>query len=131
MPALVTSLYAALLGMLCIVLSGMVGQARGKFNVPLGDSGKPDIILANRRHMNFVENVPLALILIGFAELNGASSIWIHCLGGTLLLARLIHPFGLSIEKIMVPARIIGAGLTVLVQLAASITLLWQHFAFR
>ncbi len=131
MPALITSLYAGLLALLSVFLSGYVGQLRGKTNIPLGDGGNRDIILANRRHMNFVENVPLALLLIALVELNGAAPWWIHALGGTLLLARLIHPFGLKIETGATPARIIGAGGTTLVTLAAAITLLWQFAAYR
>lgn len=126
MPLPVTSLYAGLLALMCIILSGMVGQLRGNAKVSLGDGGNRDLVVANRRHMNFVENVPLALLLIALVELNGASKTWVHVLGAVLLIARIIHPFGLSMDKMMMPARIAGAAATIIVLLAAAITLLWQ-----
>ena len=122
----VTSLYAALLALICVVLLGGVGRLRGNANVSLGDGGKRELIEANRRHMNFVENVPLALLLIALVEFNGASKTWVHALGGVLLIARIVHPFGISTEKMMLPARFIGAGGTVIVMLASAATLLWQ-----
>ena len=124
----ITSLYAALLALICFVLGGAVGQLRGKNDIPLGDGGNKDLIIANRRHMNFVENVPLAFELMLIVELNGAKALWLHALGIVLVLSRIIHPFGLNIEKIGTPARVIGAGGTALVMLASAITLLWQYF---
>ena len=49
-----------------------------------------------------------------------------HALGAVLVIARLVHPFGISAKVMNTPARGIGAGGTFLVILAAAITLLWQ-----
>jgi uncharacterized membrane protein YecN with MAPEG domain len=126
--ASMTAIYAALLAIIGVVLGERVGLFRLKAKVSLGDGGNSGIIVRNRQHMNFVENVPMALILIALVEVNGGSATWVHSLGGSLLAARLIHPFGLNVEKIMHPARIIGAGLTSLVILAAAGKLLWIAF---
>ncbi len=120
-----TGLYAALLGLLSLYLGGTVGNLRGKKKIPMGDGGDADIIVANRRHMNFVENVPIALILMALVEINGAPSMWIHFLGLPLLAARIVHPFGIKIDR-MTAARGIGAGVTALVILASAGILLWQ-----
>ena len=69
----ITALYAGLLGLLSIVLAVQTGQIRGSTGITLGDGGNDELILAMRRHANFVEFVPIALILIGLLELNGVS----------------------------------------------------------
>ena len=126
MPLPVTSLYAALLALIFIVLTGMVGYARSKTTIALGDGGDPGLVVANRRQMNFVESVPLALVLIAMVELNGGSAPWLHVLGGVLLVARLVHPFGLNMVSAKSIARGLGSGGTLLVLFAAALTLLWQ-----
>ncbi len=123
-----TSLYAALLAIVYLVLNGMVGFARSKTTIVLGDGGDPGLIVASRRHMNFVENVPLALILIALIEASGGSSTLVHVLGGSLLVGRLIHPFGINLVSAKTWQRGAGIGLTLLVILIAALTLLWQHF---
>ena len=85
-----TAIYAALLAIIGVVLGERVGLFRLKAKVSLGDGGNSDIIVRNRQHMNFVENVPMALILIALVEVNGGSATWVHGLGGSLLAARLI-----------------------------------------
>jgi hypothetical protein len=121
----VTGLYAALLAIVGIALTGMVGQLRGRTSISLGDKGNRELIVANRRHMNFVENVPLALVLIALIELNGGAKAWVHVLGATLLAARIIHPFGLDADRMMLWPRIVGAGATIIVQALAAGSLLW------
>lgn len=126
MPMHVTSLYAALLALVFVVLTAMVGYARSKTTVALGDGGDPGLIVANRRQMNFVENVPLALLLIALIELRGGNTTWLHVLGGVLLVARLVHPFGINTVTAKTIPRAAGATGTLLVLLAAALTLLWQ-----
>jgi uncharacterized protein len=125
----IAAIYAALLAIVGVVLGERVGLFRLKTKVSLGDGGDGEMIVRNRQHMNFVENVPMALILIALVEMNDGSAGWVHGLGGVLLAARIIHPFGLSAEKLMQPARLIGAGLTILVILTAAGKLLWHAFA--
>ncbi len=122
----VTALYAALLGLIGMVLGGLVGRVRSRTNISLHDGGKPELIEANRRHMNWVENVPFILLLLAIIELNGGSRTWLHIMGVTLLVARILHPFGISTEKMLMPQRLIGAAGTVIVTACAILTLLWQ-----
>jgi uncharacterized protein len=124
----ITSLYAAPLALVYVALMGAVGYARSKTTVALGDGGDRGLVEASRRHMNFVENVPLALLLIALVELNGGSSTWVHVLGGVLLVARLVHPFGITNQTATTIPRGAGATGTLFVIAAAAITLLWQHF---
>ncbi len=128
MLVLVTSLYAALLGAIYFVLFAMVGRLRGQTGISLGIGENDALMLANRRHMNFVENAPLALLLILMVELNGATTAYLHALGAVLTISRIVHPFGLRIDKMNTAARVIGAGGTALAILACIVTLLWQFF---
>ena len=129
MPLQVTALYAALLGIVGIVLMGMVGRERGRAKISLNDGNVKPLIEANRRHMNWVENVPFILLLIAIAELNGGPKTWLHVMGGVLLVARIIHPFGISTEKMMMWQRAVGTGGTLIVSVAAIVTVIWQLIA--
>lgn len=101
---------------------------RGKKQIPLGDGGDTEMIVAIRRHANFIEYVPLAVILLALVELNGGSKTLLHALGAALLVARLVHPFGLDAKNLNKWRRIAGTAATLLVIAAAAITLLWQYF---
>jgi uncharacterized protein len=128
MPLPVTALYGSLLTLVGLTLGFLVGSHRPKLNQSLGDGGHRALIEANRRHMNWLENVPVLIVLLAIAELNGASSLWLHGLGGTLLAARVVHPFGIDATRMQKWPRFVGASLTVLVALSLCGTLLWQHF---
>ena len=117
---LITALYAGVLGILSAILAGTTGAMRARKGVPAGDGGDHDLLMLMRRHANFVEYVPLALILIGLLEVNGVRHDAIHYLGLALVLGRLLHAaFFMQGEK-SIP-RGIGAGLTQLVIVVASI----------
>ncbi len=85
------------------------------------DGGNPDLLLAMRRHGNFAEYVPLALILIGILEVNGVSTVALHALGAGLLAARISHALSLRVDTIEGIGRAVGAVGTLLVTLVASI----------
>lgn len=116
-----TLLYAAIFGLMSIAISYPAGALRGKTGISVGDGGNPDLLLAMRRHSNFVEYVPLALIIIALMEMNRAPDYAIHGLAGTLLVARVAHAIGLHKSNIMTGGRIAGAVLTALVTVVASI----------
>src|SRR5262249_19591418 len=96
MPLPVTSIYAAALGLLSIILGMGAGSLRGKLKTAVGDGGNEALQRAVRRHGNFIEYTPLALLFIAMIELNGAPPIWVHALGASLLAARVAHPFGIG-----------------------------------
>ncbi len=122
----VTGLYAFLLGLVFVVLFAHVGMTRTNAGVSLGDGGKPELIEAIRRHTNFIENVPLALVLMAIVEANGAPKWWLHVLGIALLAGRIAHPFGLNVARMNEPARIAGAGATALTLVALIATAGWE-----
>lgn len=109
---LITPLYAGILGLLYLALSFWVIAYRWKFAQGIGDGGHKDLKRIIRVHGNFVEYVPLALILIFFVELAGLSSFYIHVAGSLLVLARLSHAFGLSRHHGTSLGRFVGTVLT-------------------
>jgi uncharacterized protein len=126
---IITALYAGLLGLVSLGVSFPAGSLRGKLGVSIGDGGNKDLLLAMRRHANFVEYVPLALILIALLELNGVAARTLHILGAVLVVARLAHAFGIKAESMKSLGRIVGAGGTLLVTAVASVWLvvLYAH----
>jgi uncharacterized membrane protein YecN with MAPEG domain len=122
----ITALYAGLLGLVFLALEVPIGRLRTVTNVSLYDGGNKELAVAIRRHANFVEHVPLALLLLACLELNGAGHGLLHGLGAALLTARIVHPFGLSYDVIRKPLRGIGAIGTLIVMLIASIALVWR-----
>ncbi len=117
----VTLLWAGLLGLMSIAVSFPAGSQRGKTGISVGDGGNPDLLLAMRRHGNFTEYVPLALILMGLLEMNGLSALTIHIFGAVLLIARICHAVGLKADTVTTPLRGIGAGATALLTVVMSI----------
>ena len=113
----VTALYAGLLALVYVVLSGWVIRVRMQQKVLSGDKGNPVMANAMRVHANFAEYVPLALILLLLAEMQGAPALALHALGAGLLLARVMHALGMASLPHKPPLRGGGATLTFLVLL--------------
>ncbi len=122
----VTALYAALCAFILVWLAFRAGRLRPGKNISVGDGGDIEMIEAMRCHANAVENIPIALILIGVLELNGAGTLFLHALGAVLVLARIAHPLGLKADQMNHPLRAIGAGGTFLVIGVAAVAALWQ-----
>lgn len=116
----ITILYAGILGIMAIGIGATAGVLRAKEGISIGDGGNHELLLRMRRHANFVENVPLALILIGLLEMQGVSSIAIYALGSALVLGRIMHFIGFG-EDVRNVVRGIGAGLSGLTIAVSSI----------
>ena len=90
----ITALYASLLAALVMVLAALVVAIRKGAKIGLGDAGNQALQVRIRAHANALENIPLALILLALAELNGLSPILLHLAGLSLLVARIAHAYG-------------------------------------
>ena len=95
----ITLMTASVLTLIGLVLAYRVGLGRAKHLVNLGDGGNADMVIRIRSHANFVEYVPLALVLMGLLELAGANKIFLTAMGGLLILFRVCHPIGMPMEK--------------------------------
>ena len=114
----ITAFYTVALGVIAIALIGPIGPLRLKKQVSVLDGGDPDLLVAIRRHGNFTEHVPLALILMVIVELNGASSTLLHGVGIVLVVSRVAHPLGLKADDLTPKLRLVGALGTMLATLA-------------
>ena len=118
----VTLLYAGILGLLSVLLANQVLYVRLRANAM--PEWRPDHAL--RVQANFVENVPLALVLLYLVEVSGVVSMAVHLLGGALVLFRLLHAWGMSRNEGASYARLIGAQGTFLVISVMGMTALYQ-----
>lgn len=123
----VTTLYAGILGLMSIAIAFQAGRLRGQTKISIGDGGNQELLLAMRRHANFIEFVPLALILIALLEMNGAPTLAIHALGAGLVVFRVSHALGLKADTVQGAGRAIGAAGSTLVILVASV---WAIITF-
>jgi len=125
----VTGFYAAILGMMFVVLRVYVTIERAKTGISIlhGDN----IVLAEkmRRFGNFIETVPFALILLAMVETAGASTALLHGVGAMLVASRALHPFGLTNENGKTVLRIVSGLLTIAVFALASGYILWAGFS--
>lgn len=92
----ITPFYIALLGILFLPFTLRVVLYQVKNNISIGDGQDDELIKRNRGQGNFIETVPLAVMLILLMELLGASSTWLHALGVLLVGGRLLHYLGIT-----------------------------------
>ncbi len=90
-----TAFYAGVLALVLVGLSGWVMAGRLAGNVLHGDGGDADLQKRIRSQANFVEYVPIALILVGLLEGRGTGHGTIQALLVALLVGRLLHPVGM------------------------------------
>ena len=121
----VSFLYAGLLGLLLVALSVQVVLARRRFRVRLGAGTEAGMQQAIRVQANFAEYVPLAVILLVIAEIQGLPGSAIHAAGIVLVVSRVLHAGGLARTAGLSFGRLYGTAGTWLVIVALSLWLLW------
>ena len=108
----ITSLYAAILAMLFVVLAIRVISVRRSARVALGDGGEAQLLRRIRVHGNFAEYAPLAIILVGLAESLRTPALVLHGLGIILVVGRIVHAAGVSQPKENLALRVAGMSMT-------------------
>jgi uncharacterized membrane protein YecN with MAPEG domain len=112
MSLVITPAYAGVLGLAFLALSLRVIQGRRKMRVDLGDGGHRALMRRQRVQGNFAEYVPLVLVLMTLAELQGGRAWTIHLVGAALLLGRVLHGYGVSRDPEPFVFRMVGMMLT-------------------
>jgi uncharacterized membrane protein YecN with MAPEG domain len=125
---MVTILYAGILGLIYFVLSAYTVLGRLKYKVNMGDGGNESMMKRMRVHANFIEYVPFALLLMTLAEFEGVPENYIHALGISLIIGRLLHPIGLTFTFGPSFCRTSGMILTFGVLVVASILCIKSYF---
>lgn len=77
------------LGMRC-------AQVRSSEKINVGDGGNEMLLRRMRAQSNFIEQVPLILIVLGVLEAAGKCPQWLTILAGLFMLGRIAHAFGMD-----------------------------------
>ena len=115
----IVTLYAAILILMQVAMSIQVVRGRAKSEVSFGWGDDMDLARVVRAHGNFLEYVPITLIVMALAALGGMGALSLHALGGVLVAARAVHALGLYVDWL--PGRVIGQTVTWIVMAAAGI----------
>ncbi len=117
MPLVTTLIIAVALAVVNLWLSIRTGQVRRAAQVSVGDGENALLKARMRAHANFIEYVPMALILMALIDSSGANSRLLWLFGIALVIGRIIHPFGME-RPSPNPFRVTGIMLTYLVTVA-------------
>lgn len=102
----VTAVVASLAAILLVGLSFSVSLTRMKVGTEIGLGTDSGLLRRIRAQGNFIEYVPLALIVLGLAEYRGASAVWLWSVAGLLIIGRGLHATGILSGS--TPARAVG-----------------------
>jgi uncharacterized membrane protein YecN with MAPEG domain len=114
-------LFASLHALLLLALIAPISRHRHRHKIGLGSAGDPVLERKIRAHANFIEFVPIALVLLAVLELAGLQPGWLWMFGVVLLLARVMHALGLSRHAGYSFGRFWGTVLTMLVLLGMAV----------
>ena len=125
----ITATYVAVLALLYAALGLQVVRLRQRNRVGFGDGGSTDLRCAIRAHAHFAEYVPIIALMAAMLEISGLPAMRVHLLMGALLVARLLHPFGMYAKPQTLQfliCRVGGMTITTLVMIACAVLILWR-----
>jgi uncharacterized membrane protein YecN with MAPEG domain len=125
----IAAAYTAILALLYAALGLQVVRLRGRNRAGFGDGGNADLRSAIRAHAHFAEYVPIIVLMAAMLESSGLPAMKVHVLMGALLVARVLHPFGMFAEPQTLQFRICRVGgmvITTLVMIACAVLILWR-----
>lgn len=124
----ITLLYVCIFVLFALVLSFGAGSGRGKAGISVLYGEPPDLELAEkvRRHQNFLEYVPIFMIMFATIEASGGSSLFLYIVGDLMIVARIAHAVGLKHDNMGHIGRLIGAFGTMLVSVVTAGYGLWM-----
>lgn len=121
----ISALTAVLLSVLFMFLSLRVIKARHKHRVAIGDGGVEELHRLIRAQSNFAEYVPITLILLILAEMNGAPFFLLILAAFALVSGRLFHAYGVSKVSENLQIRVRGMQLTFAAILLSALAVLY------
>jgi hypothetical protein len=117
----VTVLSLSVLALWFLRLTARVIGYRLKHRVSLGDGGHDDLRLAIRAQGNFSEYVPIGVLLILAAELQGANMALLALLAAAFVLGRVLHGYAFAFAAANPKLRRAGMHLTIWSMLALTV----------
>ena len=117
----IVPVFSAFFAVMFVLLSINVIRARRKHKVGIGTGRNKSVERAMRVHANFAEYVPFALLLIALLELNKSNSLLLMGLCSVLLVGRLVHAYGVSMENERFAFRVSGMMMTFAVIVIAAL----------
>jgi uncharacterized membrane protein YecN with MAPEG domain len=120
-------MYASIFALFALALSCRAGGFRGKtgISVLFGEPANMQLAERVRVHQNFLEYVPMVVIVMAAIEASGGSSLFLYVVGDLLILARIAHAVGLKHDNMGHKGRLIGAGGTLLITVVTAAYGLW------
>jgi uncharacterized protein len=109
-PIPITAVFAGALALMLVGISIRVTRLRAKKKISLADGGDKEMQAAIRVQGNFIEYVPMALLLMGLLESAGARHWIVYLFGALLVMARIAHAFALYTG--FFPMRVVGTSTT-------------------
>ena len=125
----ITLTIAAAAAVLHIWLAGRVSQLRNRHKVSIGDGGNEALHRRIRAHGNYIENMPIVLILLALVELAGGDPRILWGAAIIFIVARLLHAFGMDRTP---PSKLrmfgmMGSILALVILAGYAIFILYQH----
>lgn len=121
----VTLLFTGLHGLILLGLVMPIVRLRRGRRVGLGDGGDRELLRRIRAHANFIEYVPILLVLLTLLEIGGLDRRVVATLGTMLIVGRLLHARGLSRSEGKSFGRMWGTLLTWSVLVIGSSLAIW------
>ncbi len=118
------ALYAALNGLIMLVLGILVVRARVTTQTLIGDGGKPEMLGPLRAHANNTEWTPMAIVMMLVVVSLGGWWWLLHVIGLPLTIGRLLHSIGITSNVGTSSLRFIGMILTWLAYIFAIVAIL-------
>ena len=118
----ITAVFTALLALMLVGLSVRVTVLRARKKISFFDGGDPELGRSLRVQGNFIEYVPMALLLMGLMESLGTRHWVVYAFGAALIAARISQAFGLYSG--IFPARVAGTGGTWFLLIAGALAVL-------
>jgi uncharacterized protein len=128
----ITAAYLAVLALLYAALAIEVVRLRRKNRAGFGDADNAQLRSAIRAHAHFAEYVPIIALMVTTLEMSGLPETGVHGLMGTLLVARLLHPFGMYAKPgslLFRIGRVWGMTITMIVMITCVGLILWRAVA--
>ena len=121
----ITAFYAALLGIIQVVLTLGIVTLRVNDKISIGNGGNQILEYKIRTHGNFVETVPITLLLLAFAEYQKyLSSNYLNIVASTFVIGRLLHAYSMFFKQGKGLHRPIGMVMTIACIASLSILIL-------